>query len=390
MLNPITKKITFKLWQAIPFRIRPYLVIFPLRMLLSRAGRKKPVPSSPVYVVGFFRLPTGLGNSARLFFKQLRETGVEVYAIDVTSLARHQSSPDLEEQEFLSHELFSRHQQHGTVVIHVNPPAYMLALWMIKGLLPNKSLIGYWAWELEVLPPYWRLCATHADEILVPSSFVAQAVRRVISLPVRVHPHAVPSPRNLPHAGKSPGNTFTVLLIFDIHSNFYRKNPLAAVQAFKSAFRGAMDAVFRIKVSNAKRGLREWQLLQKEVEGVSNIEILTKDLSNQEVETLYMEADVYLSLHRSEGYGLTIHEAMLHGLDVVATGWSGNMDFMEGPLCHCVPYTLVPVSDPQGSYEMPGARWAEPDIEAAAGMLQHVKEQWHSKCNACRHGRSVH
>jgi glycosyltransferase involved in cell wall biosynthesis len=90
---------------------------------------------------------------------------------------------------------------------------------------------------------------------------------------------------------------------------------------------------------------------------------------------LYAEADVYISLHRSEGYGLTIQEAMLHGLPVIATGWSGNMEFMRGERCFVVPCTLVPAHDPQKNYGVPGAVWAEPDVRAAASILLDVRDR---------------
>lgn len=91
------------------------------------------------------------------------------------------------------------------------------------------------------------------------------------------------------------------------------------------------------------------------------------------MDELYLRHDVYLSLHRSEGYGLTIREAMLHGLYVIATGWSGNMDFMGGERCYAVPYTLVPVNLNHGFCKGIKARWAEPDIDAAANLAYAVQ-----------------
>ena len=99
---------------------------------------------------------------------------------------------------------------------------------------------------------------------------------------------------------------------------------------------------------------------------------MTETLDAAGMEELYLAHDVYLSLHRSEGYGLTIREALAYGLHVVATGWSGNMDFMVGERAHAVGYRLVPVALKRGACRAPGARWAEPDVGEAAGIVRRV------------------
>ncbi len=372
------------LWRRIPPGLRPYLMIEPLRLGLPKARQPMPPPDAPLYVAGFFHAPTGLGESARLFFQETKQTGKEVYAIDLTQLLRSDALPALHNDHLLLPESFGVHAGPGTLVIHVNPPAYMLVLWLLRGLLPGKRLAAYWAWELEDIPHFWTRCLEHVDEVLVPSSFTAGAVRRHTRKPVQVHPHAVsvPKPEYSPVVPAGVGK-FRVLIAFDMGSNFYRKNPLAAVAAFQKAFGDNNDVELLVKTSGVERRRHEWELLQQNAARTGNVRFIHARLTAGEMAALYTLSAVYLSLHRSEGYGLTVREAMLHGLHVVATGWSGNMDFMRGERCHPVPYSLVPVRDPQGTYKVAGTVWAEPDITAAAAILRRLAANFRTKQSYC-------
>jgi glycosyltransferase involved in cell wall biosynthesis len=361
------RKLMRILWDRIPKRIRPYLLVEPLRLMLPKARNHS--GEGPRYVVGFFAAPTGLGRGVRLFFQEARKQGCEVYAIDVTYLlplapvhglfegAKYPDSP-------------ANSEGVGTVIVHANPPAFMAALWSVRKLLPGKRIVGYWAWELEDLPHFWTRCLDFVDEVWTPSSFVASAVRRHTNKSVRVHPHAdFPVIRRL----RAKMHRFTVLSCFDCRANFYRKNPLAAIIAFKVAFGDDPTVLLLMKAGNLESCPDEHRQLTAEADA-SNISFCLSNLSESGIEDLYAEADVYLSLHRSEGYGLAIREAMLRGLPVIATGWSGNMDFMRGENIYSVPYKLVPVEDPQTTYNFMGARWAEPDIQSAAQLLQIVRK----------------
>ncbi|MDR1341123.1 MAG: glycosyltransferase family 4 protein [Prevotellaceae bacterium] len=357
-------RIAHAVWASLPRRIRPYLLIEPLRLMLPKALNHS--GEGQCCVVGFFSAPSGLGRGARLFLREKNEQGTETCAVDITRLTMHAPGPATEASR-CALPPDALENGTGTVVVHANPPAFMAALWAVRRLLRGKRVVAYWAWELEDIPHYWTRCLDFVDEVLVPGSFVAEAVRKHTNKPVRTHPHAdFPPARPRQRAGKRP---FTVLSCFDCGANFYRKNPLAAVAAFKTAFGDDPNALLVLKAGNMERCPEGRRLLAKAADG-PNIRFCLGNFSESGVDELYAEADVYLSLHRSEGYGLTIREAMSRGLPVIATGWSGNMDFMRGAGVHPVPYTLVPVDDPQGMYNLPGARWAEPDIEAAADMLR--------------------
>jgi glycosyltransferase involved in cell wall biosynthesis len=330
--------------------------------------------SAPCWVVGFFTAPTGLGQGARLFYQELKTKGADVHALDVTFMLSTPPAPSLFTEAVPARRAFAEGKGAGSLVVHADPPAYMVILWFVRRILPGKRLVAYWAWEGEDIPYFWTRCLDFVDEIYVPSAFVAAAVRRHTDKPVTVHPHAA-----LPVLpGRVHDRPFTVLYCFDCAGNFYRKNPTAVVAAFKKAFGDSPEARLLLKVTDAQRCPEGMRLLTDAADA-PNIRFCLGRFTEQGMADLYAEADVYLSLHRAEGYGLTIREALQHGLSVIATGWSGNMDVMReeslAGRCRAVPCALVPVHDPLGNYTAPGALWAEPDIEAAAAMLRRAAEE---------------
>jgi glycosyltransferase involved in cell wall biosynthesis len=341
-----------------------------LRPLLPQARGIEPPPDAPWHVAGYFSAPTGLGQSARLFLEEKRREGCDARPVDLTAFM---GMPRLPGPDGSRRRAREAGEAPGVVVIHCNPPAFMFALWAVRRLAKKGRIIAYWAWELESVPAFWARCAEHVDEILVPSAFVAEAVKKRLDRPVRVHPHAVGAPcrpRGLPEEARP----FTVLCCCEAASGFWRKNPLAAVAAFKEAFGASPRARLIVKIGGPERCPEGVAALAKAADA-ANIRFCLGYVSEQGMDDLYAEADAYLSLHRSEGYGLHIREAMLRGLAVIATGWSGNMDFMRGENCRAVPYSLVPARDPQNRYSGLGARWAEPDVAAAARMLREAREE---------------
>jgi glycosyltransferase involved in cell wall biosynthesis len=155
----------------------------------------------------------------------------------------------------------------------------------------------------------------------------------------------------------------------DARSSFSRKNPEAALRAFRMAFGRSDAAKLVLKLTGPDEELARFERSVAALLG-NDIEILKKQLSDTALADLYRSADAYLSLHRSEGFGLPLLEAMAHGMPVVATGWSGNLDFMPPDDCNLVPFRLVPVSDVSAIYS--DSVWADPDIEAAATMLRRL------------------
>ena len=195
----------------------------------------------------------------------------------------------------------------------------------------------------------------------------------MVSYPIE--PEAIQPIRHL-HAGP-----FTAFVAFNFASNFARKNPCAAIRAFRRAFGDDPGARLIIKYLNEASWPDGVRLMQEAAEGAQNIVMNGEVLDDAGVGGLYQQADVVMSLHRAEGLGLTIAEAMLRGLPVIATNWSGNTDFFTAEAGFPVGFTLIPIDDPQNNYDGAGIRWKDPadavwadaDIDEAAAALRMLR-----------------
>lgn len=371
MVKPL-QKVTIqmllkKCWKHLPQPVR-MIVLTGLCFLYAAKHSSMTEKNGAILVVGAFCSSSGLAQGARLYAdKQVRD-GRRVVCVDVTEAMMQRVDLPLPKGVLSLEQAFSIHES-CTVVIHANPPQFQLVICKLgKKFLQNKCIIAYWAWEFETIPNIWIHALEYADTIEVPSTFVREALLYHTSKKISVVPHEIPNPlqRKL-HYGKN--GVLRCLYSFDFSSSFERKNPLAALKAFSLAFYPD-EATLTFKVSGANFSDRQYQEFCTACQQVPGVKILTDTLSPAKLEELYLSHDIYLSLHRSEGYGLTIREAMLYGLHVIATGWSGNMDFMHGPLMHSVPYRLVPVRMQSGPYKGFNARWAEADVEVAVVILR--------------------
>jgi glycosyltransferase involved in cell wall biosynthesis len=328
-------------------------------------------PVEPIIVVGCLRSATGLGQSARLSYQALRSENVDVYGIDVSApLMQPVDIPDFSFRDGRS--IYGT----GTLLIHVNSPFLPLALLSIgRHLVRDKWIVGYWAWELPRVPQDWRYGIPFVNEIWVPSRFVADALSAVAGdTRIRVLPHPVAAGMDgFPASERHHGRPFTVLTIFDMASSFERKNPLAAIEAFRQAFPGDRTARMIVKVQNTKSFPDGHRRLQAAIDDADNIALIDRTMRFSEIIELYREASCLLSLHRSEGFGLPLAEAALLGLPVVATDWSGSTDFVTAQIAYPIPYRLAPARDPQHTYDWPDMVWAEADVAAAAAALRHIR-----------------
>ena len=356
-------------WRNIPQSVRLSI----LKILCAiRAQKRFSVADTPtVFVLGAFRASSGLAQGARLYANKKQKDGARVICVDVTASMVQCVDFPLPDG-VLSLEQACALPDSGTVVIHANPPQFQLVICKLgKQFLANKRIVGYWAWELEEIPSVWVQALEYVDAVEVPSSFVRDAVGRHTSKPVTVVPHEVLVPARRKKQYAEDG-IVRCLYCFDLGASFERKNPLAALRAFALAFRPE-EAELTFKVSGAHGHAKTFAMLRDACSQVPGVIIIDDVLTAGEMEELYLRHDIYLSTHRSEGYGLTIREAMLHGLHVVATGWSGNMDFMTGELAHPVPFRLVPVTENKGVFKGIKARWAEFDVQSAAEILKSLR-----------------
>ncbi len=336
-------------------------------------------PAGSAVLVGLSRSTLGHGAAARLCAREMRDGGVRLSELDVSQALRASMAEEAAPAA-------PPDPDADAAVLMLNPEETVQALHGAEGdVLRGKRVCAYWVWELEAAPRRWRKLAGHVPhEIWAPSAFAAEAMRAVFDQPVHVVPHpcaldAPPAPtaerRAAARARFGAGaEDFVAVSSFSAASSLARKNPRGAIAAFDAAFGGADDALLVLRCTNAGAYPQALADLRAAVRDArSNILLIDEPAGWQEVLDLYAACDVYLSLHRSEGFGLNLAEAMLSGRAVIATGWSGNLQFMDESCSALVPPTaLVPLRDPQGVYRGAG-RWAEPDLDAAVGHLRALK-----------------
>lgn len=263
-------------------------------------------------------------------------------------------------------------------VIFVNPDYLGAALAAIgNAKIAGRYIVACWFWELEQVPVEWLPAIAQVDEILVASEFVGQAFRAVTTKPVTCVPLPVwigaDSGIDRSAFGLDP-DTFVFLTSFDFHSWVERKNPLGAIEAFRLAFPDQATPVrLLVKTSN---GAHYPEMLARLLElAQADPRILVREgiLERPHLRSLQRCCDAYVSLHRSEGFGLGLAECMALGKPVIATGWSGNCDFMSVDNSCLVSYELVEVG--QGAYlHGSGQRWAAPNIAEAASYMRRIFE----------------
>jgi glycosyltransferase involved in cell wall biosynthesis len=244
-----------------------------------------------------------------------------------------------------------------------------------KAVTRNRSIIGYWAWEMPDVPPEWRPAVTCVNEVWVPSRFTAAALGplapgriRIVPPPLAIVP---PVASTATRADFSlPRDAIVVLVSFNMASSFARKNPFAAVAAFRGAFGDRPDRILVLKVSHPDHAPADFARLIQMAQA-PNIRIDTRTLPSDDRHALTACADIVLSLHRGEGFGLVMAEAMLLGKAVVATGWSGNTDFMDSSNAALVRYRLAPARDDRLVYR---GLWAEPDVAEATEYLRRLAD----------------
>jgi glycosyltransferase involved in cell wall biosynthesis/2-polyprenyl-3-methyl-5-hydroxy-6-metoxy-1,4-benzoquinol methylase len=237
----------------------------------------------------------------------------------------------------------------------------------------NRYTVGYWAWELEEFPDSWPAAFDVVDEIWMNSEHAAAGVRQRTTKPVEVFPIPVvagdPAPVDRRALGLPEG--FLFLFMFDYRSVFERKNPVGLVRAFKEAFAPGEGPVLVLKSINEEGHLAQREQLLYEVAGRPDILLMEGYLSPGDKDALMAACDAYVSLHRSEGFGLTMAQAMALGKPTIATNYSGNLEFMNAENSFLVGFSWGQIPPGCAPYR-PGAAWAEPDLHEAAEVMRRV------------------
>lgn len=339
-----------------------------------------------VNVIGFPQGVLGLGEDARMAARvfQINATPVALVNAPMSGPARLDHSVD----HLLSDEL-----KYGISLICLPAPEMVrLALEGGRKLIDAPThKIGAWPWELPHWPSAFGKVHQMVDEIWAQSRFVQSVYSRLGDTPVYHMPMAVEVPAPVDPRRERfglPPNEFLFYLMFDGNSWLSRKNPLAGVLAFKQAFGENSPGVgLVIKAMNVRDDDPVWRAVQELTAGDSRIHIVSERLSRQDSTDFMACCDAYISLHRSEGFGRVIAEAMALGQPVVATNFSGNVDFCEPDTAFLVDGELVPLRP--GDYLFSeGQYWCDPDVSVAAEQLKRVIEDGPLRERIARAGKA--
>lgn len=321
--------------------------------------------SKGINLIGAVKAEMGLGQSCRLLANMIINCNYELSVYDM-------EFDDNVKKEDTSFEVYiSDLLPYGINIFHVNPIEIGKVFAKIPEAWEGRYNIAFWLWELEEFPEEWILYCNLFDEIWTPSQFAADSIRRITNVPVRVIPYFVTVHHNNKLGRKDfglPEDKFLFLSMFDVNSTLGRKNPMGAVKAFKYAFSPEdSDVGMVFKVNNTAGNNLE--ILKSELKSYDNIYFITETMEKEKVNCLIDSVDVFVSLHRSEGFGLVMAEAMLLGTPVIATNWSSNTEFMDKSVSCMVDYILIKNPKREGLYQK-GCIWAEPEHQQAADYMR--------------------
>lgn len=336
---------------------------------LKRA--KFPAASEParvdgVNILGHFNYPSGLQVACRNMLEAYRRAGIPTSVRDVPSSYAY--------DEVGRDHLLGMHP-HPITLTTMAPEPLHEECYGRAGLAMREGTyrIGYWYWELEEAPAAWRSHESWLHEIWAPTRFIGEALRKVMTVPVKVMLPGIPMPEPVA-ADRArfglPADKVLFLFVFDMCSLFDRKNPLAVIDAFRTAFSKRDKAALAIKVSRGSHDPDNFRKLKDACDS-EGIHLIDAVLPFSDIRCLMASCDAYVSLHRSEGFGLTIAEAMAMGKPAIASGYSGNVDFMtpENSLpVKCERTKIVKTVYPYTA----GSTWCEPDTADAARLMRRL------------------
>ena len=322
-------------------------------------------PPNGLNLIGYLSAELGLGEAVRSLASACVAQEIPFSAIDVG----YQSSNQQRDTRIAT-QAVKKHFPIDLIYVNADQTA-ATAAYLEQKHQPGLYRIGFWHWEQPRLPDSTFGAFAHVDEIWVPSTFVHDAVAPFSPVPVVKIPHAIefsPSTEATRSRFGLPEEKQLALVMYDFHSYQYRKNPQAAIEAFRIAAGHRDDTALVIKTINSQHHPEARAELHNSVTGMNNVIFIDQFLTRQQVWDLQSCCDFLISLHRAEGFGLAPAEMMYLGKPVIATGWSANMDFMTAQNAFPVRYQLKPLERAVGVYPA-GPSWAEADIDHAAQCI---------------------
>ena len=346
----------------------------PLKLMNIKSYQERPFG---VNLMGYESSALGIGEDLRTCKEALNSAGVPTKIIDIptthTSEELRRQARETSDQiaPYAFNLICMTAEEHARIFLELG-----------YSIFSERYNIGYWPWELANWPDPWKPLFGLVDEVWASSRFTYNALKnnlnhtkipKLMYMPLGVSPIKPLSIQKKISVRKTfdlSQNSFLVICSFDGRSSFFRKNPWGSINAFQKAFPTESNAsvTLIIKTMNATVDKTEWEKLKKITEFDNRIKLIDKKLSREEIVTLYGCCDTLISLHRAEGFGRILAESLILGLNVVATNYSGNTDFCNGPNFYSIDYDLTSVTE--GEYvHSKNQFWAEPSIDHAASIL---------------------
>lgn len=372
-----------QLLMAMANRVKPVLIkLVPIqllrklkkRILLNTIKKLEKIEKQPfsteryprgINLVGSVKAATGLGQSSRLIEYVLSRSEIP-YSIYNFMQSSVKSISDKSYDSKITKEF-----PYSINLLHVNTQEFPIAASSLEKEVWNQRYnIAFWLWELEEFPEEWVRCMNLLDEIWTPAEFVSESIRKKTNLPVRTIPYHVTAPVDTQYDRKHfklPEDKFLYLTMYDSNSIMERKNPKAVFDAFKRAFdKDNQEVGLVVKVNSPAR--EDLEAIERSLSEYSNIYLVADNLEKIQVNSLIKCVDVFVSLHRAEGFGLVMAEAMLVGTPNIATNWSANTEFMNAEVACMVDYELIGLKEDIPPYKK-GSHWADPDVNQAAKYM---------------------
>ena len=323
-----------------------------------------------VNLIGNIKAETGLGQSCRLVATELEQSKLSFSVYQYNQLGLMSNAETRFDKKI------TRDLPYNINLIHINPHELGLAYEQLGHKVWDKRYnIGFWLWELEEFPDEWTPCFHCLDEIWTPSEFISRAIRKKTNLPVITVPYHVEAPINTEYTRRDfglPDDRYLFLMMYDRTSSTARKNPEAVIQAYKRAFNKDDKVGLVIKINNCNE--EEMQILRVEMQDCANVYFIRRTMDRDHVNSLIKCVDAVVSLHRAEGFGLVLAEAMALGTPTVATNWSSNTEFMTEDTSCLVDCRMVELECDLGFFKK-GNRWADPDIAQAAEYMKRLYQE---------------